>query len=448
MRVRFIHVADLHLGYQQYNLEVRADDFARAYFAMVEHAIEVKADFVLIAGDLFHKANPDAWSLKQATAGLQQLRSANIPAVAIEGNHDAPHVHRHLSWLEYLCDQELLSLLDVDRAPNGYRSLVPFDLESRRGSYLDLAGVRVYGMKYYGVSTARILEELHEEIEAGESRYTVLMLHAGLQGQVPHLHGGLTPSELEPLRGRVDYLALGHIHKRLMDDWIFNPGSTEINSMEEIDWPHGFFEVEVDTDAAPKHTVHAVDTPTLRAFRRISVSADGVGSLEEFIARAEERISAERAIPERAVIELHLGGVAEFRRQEVPLERLKTAVETRFSPLLVRVRNALVPPGVLPQRRGERVSREELEREIVEQLVRQHAEHRERAADWARLILDVKNMAVEKDLPASIADHIQARVKAMSGFSPSTEGELDPGALQPIAVGSEPGDGQVALEEL
>ena len=105
MRVRFIHVADLHLGYQQYNLEVRADDFARAYFAMVEHAIEVKADFVLIAGDLFHKSNPDAWSLKQATAGLQQLRSANIPAVAIEGNHDAPHVHRHLSWLEYLCDQ-------------------------------------------------------------------------------------------------------------------------------------------------------------------------------------------------------------------------------------------------------------------------------------------------------------------------------------------------------
>jgi DNA repair exonuclease SbcCD nuclease subunit len=445
MQVRFIHAADLHLGYEQYNLQARFNDFAKAYFAMVEHAVAVQADFVLIAGDLFHKAHTDAWTLKQATAGLEQLRRAGVPVVAIEGNHDAQHMRKHLSWMEFLCDQDLLTLLDLDRAPNGYRSFVPFDPTTRRGSYLDLAGVRIYGMKYYGVSTARILDELSGEIEPGEGGYTGLLLHAGLQGQVPHLHGGLTPAELEPLRGRVDYLALGHIHKRLMkDEWVFNPGSTEVNSMEEMDWPHGFFQVEVDTEKNPPHTVRPVETPTLRPFRRISVGAEGINSLEEFVARAEDRIAAARSIPERAVVELHLGGVAEFRRQDVPLERLKTEIETRFSPLAVRVRNALVPPGVLPQRRGERVSRQELEREIVEQLVRQHAEHRDRAAAWARLILDVKNMAVEKDLAASIADHIQAAIRAMPGAETSAETGTE--AAEPVALLAELGEGQLALE--
>jgi DNA repair exonuclease SbcCD nuclease subunit len=107
MRFRFIHAADIHLGYEQYNLPARADDFARAHFGMVEHAVSVGADFVLIAGDLFHRANADAWTLKQATHGLNLLRQAKIPVVAIEGNHDAQHYRKNLSWLEYLCDQDL-----------------------------------------------------------------------------------------------------------------------------------------------------------------------------------------------------------------------------------------------------------------------------------------------------------------------------------------------------
>ena len=85
--------------------------------------------------------------------------------------------------------------------------------------------------------TGHVIEELHEDIEPGPDGYTILMMHAGLEGQVPHLHGGLTHGQIEPLHRSVDYLALGHIHKRLLNeyDWVFNPGSTETNSMEEIE---------------------------------------------------------------------------------------------------------------------------------------------------------------------------------------------------------------------
>jgi DNA repair protein SbcD/Mre11 len=419
VRARFVHAADLHLGYEQYNLLKRADDFAKAYLAVVEHTIESRADFLLLAGDLFHRASADAWMLKQAIFGLELLRAASIPVVAVEGNHDAQFVRKNLSWMELLCDQGLLHLLNIHIAPNGHKSLAPWDAEERRGSYLDLAGVRIYGMKYYGAATARHLEEIRDEIEPGA--YTILMLHAGMEGQVPHLHGGLTHGQVEPLHQHIDYLALGHIHKRLQTEWIFNPGSTETNSMEELEWPHGFFDVSVDTDSPDKHSVHAIETPTLRPFHRVLASAEGRGSVEEFVAHVEETIAESAGIAKGAVIELVLAGVAEFRRQDVPLERLKGAVELRHQPLLARVRNALVPPGVVSVRHAEHTPRAELEREIVEMLVSQQAAYRHRSDAWARLVLDVKNMSVEEQPAANIVDHVQ---RGLKDLYPSPPGPL------------------------
>ena len=86
MQFRFIHAADIHLGHEQYGLAKRSDDFARAYLEMVHYAADNRVDFVLIAGDLFHHARADAWTLKQAIAGLSILREAGIPVLVVEGN--------------------------------------------------------------------------------------------------------------------------------------------------------------------------------------------------------------------------------------------------------------------------------------------------------------------------------------------------------------------------
>lgn len=204
--------------------------------------------------------------------------------------------------------------------------------------------------------------------------------------------------------------------------------------MEELEWPHGYFDVQVDTTRFPKHTVTPIETPTLRPFRRISVGAEESASVEEFVACVEEKIGATHGVPEGAVIELHLGGVASFRRQDVPIEQLKGIVETRFSPLTVRLRNNLVPPGMVTVRNQERLSRSELERQVVEHLVYQHAEYRDQAVAWARMILDVKNMAAEKDLPASIADHVRAVLRQVERTEgPSTDAEVE----EPLPVGGD-----------
>ena len=60
MKAQFLHFADCHIGYRQYNSRERFNDFGRAFIYIVNAAIEAKVDFVVLAGDLFEKRGIDA----------------------------------------------------------------------------------------------------------------------------------------------------------------------------------------------------------------------------------------------------------------------------------------------------------------------------------------------------------------------------------------------------
>jgi hypothetical protein len=93
----------------------------------------------------------------------------------------------------------------------------------------------------------------------------------------------------------------------------------------------------------------------------------------------------------------------------------------------------------------EHLSRSELERQIVEHLVYQNADYRDTAAAWARIILDVKNMAMESDLPANIADHIRRflsdQQSAVSDQPSTVSGQQSAFSDQQSAISSQPAAG-------
>src|SRR5579885_1006772 len=112
MRASFIHIADTHLGYEQYGIRERFNDFSRAFWDIMQEAAERPVDFVLIERDLFHKRAIDARTLIHATEGLKLLKEREIPVLAIEGNHDRSYFREGVSWLQFLCHQNYLTLLD------------------------------------------------------------------------------------------------------------------------------------------------------------------------------------------------------------------------------------------------------------------------------------------------------------------------------------------------
>jgi DNA repair protein SbcD/Mre11 len=410
---RFIHAADIHLGFEQYGLAERQDDFYKAFLSVVEAARTEAVDVVLIAGDLLHKAGQsDARALLQATTALEELRQVEIPVIAIEGNHEMQQAAEGVSFPQYLNSVGLIYLLDFQSNQFGDIQLVPWNPDSREGTYIDVAGARVYGLRYVGAQTGRILDEI-ANLVADDGNFTIMMLHAGLEGEVPHMHGGLRMAQLLPLKGRVDYMALGHVHKKLeRDGWIYNPGSTETCSMEETgpDWPHGFFIVDTDGRGVPAQvTFHSTE---VRPFARVFVAVEHAKSGDDVMRLVETALDERHDLAEGSVIEVSLAGVTHLNRHEVPEDRVRAAVDARCNPLTVRIRYSVTPTGVGIDKSLER-TRQELEREVVEQLMRQHPGYRGHASAWASVALDVMGMVRESRPPATIVEYVEDRRRAI-----------------------------------
>lgn len=76
--MKFIHVSDVHLGIKPDEgkpwSEKRAQDIWDSFAEVIGAAVELKPDFLLISGDLFH-----AQPLKKRTSGSQLSFQQNTP---------------------------------------------------------------------------------------------------------------------------------------------------------------------------------------------------------------------------------------------------------------------------------------------------------------------------------------------------------------------------------
>jgi DNA repair exonuclease SbcCD nuclease subunit len=416
MKCKFLHLSDVHLGYQQYNHKERFNDFGRAFLHVLDQAIAERVDFVILGGDLFQKRAIDPPTLVQAMEGLDRVKEAGIPVAAVEGNHEHAHYRDVFSWMEFLADRGYLVLLNPT-IQEGKVILSPWD--GVQGAYLDLAGgVRIYGVKYYGASTPRVVEGLIEALGGTDHRdleYRILMLHAGLEGVLPNYSAVLTHGQVAPLHAYVDYLALGHIHKPFeREDWIYNPGSPETCSVDEVAWPErGYYLVEVDTDQTPKHRARLIRNPR-RAFLRLALNVDSCASPTALYAAAERCVKAEagRHAGSQPVVELALEGVLAFHHHELDVKQLESIVQAALDPLLVRIANRSVPTEY-EVGGDEAKPRAELEREVIEDLVERDARYRPSATDWTDVILDVKRMVLEGTSPAGIVEYLETAVRNM-----------------------------------
>lgn len=422
MKFKFLHLSDVHLGYQQYNHKGRFNDFGHAFLHIVDQAITERVEAVILAGDLFQKRSIDPPTLIQAIEGLSRLKATGIPVAAVEGNHERAHYRDVFSWMDFLADRGYLALLNPTSFNEGKPMLTPWD--GQDGAYIDLAEghVRIYGLKYYGASTGRVVESLVEalpEMDHSNVEYVILVMHAGLEGVLPHYSATLTHSQLAPLRDYVDYLALGHIHKPFeRDDWIYNPGSPETCSMAEVAWPdRGYYLVEVDTEQASahpsgqpdisKHRARRVCNPR-RPFLRLSLTVDTYENPDALYTATEQHVKREATgydTDTQPVVELILEGVLPFDRHELDTKRCEVIVQDAFNPLFARITNRTVP-NEYEVSGDESKSHAELEREVIEDLLERDARYRPTAAGWASAILDVKRMVLEGTSPEAIVEYL------------------------------------------
>ncbi|MFB6310122.1 MAG: DNA double-strand break repair protein Mre11 [Salinirussus sp.] len=209
---RVLHTGDTHLGYRQYHVPERREDFLGAFRQVAADAVDDDVDAVVHAGDLFHDRRPALPDIMGAIDVLRTLSDAGIPFLAVVGNHESK---RSAQWLDLFEALGLATRLGAEPVTIG-----------------DLA---IYGLDFVPRSQR---DELDLAFEPHATEHAALVTHGLFQ---PFDHGEWDIRELlAAMSVEVDAVLLGDNHKPGIEQinepsstWVTYCGSTERASADE-----------------------------------------------------------------------------------------------------------------------------------------------------------------------------------------------------------------------
>lgn len=414
--MKFLHISDVHLGCTRYQLAESPRDFFDAWIDVLHrYAVDEKVDFVLMCGDFFHKRNVPPETMNYAVAGLSLLRDHGIPVVTIEGNHDQKHNDSEFSWLRSLANWNLVHLLEPSNSEEGM-TYEPWS--DGKGGYIDIGRARIFGSHWYGASANWAIPMLTKAI--GENRrdgaFHILMLHTDVEGHQTHPIPALSIAALKELKSVIDYVGLGHTHMHYeIDNWAFNPGSIEVTNISEYRETRGVFVVEFDE----QNNVNArhVQDYRQRPFQRIVFDVTNYSDPKELTEAVLEKCRgnarvAEEGIPS-PIVEITFRGQLGFPNSVLELKRIRDEVQKMTSALCVRIKNQSVPVEyAVAADLEEDVSRERLERRVVEDLVSRDKRFKSRAGEMSDAVIGAKRLALSEEPPESIIEFISQKIAA------------------------------------
>ncbi len=232
--VHVLHFADAHIDIANYGrhdpesgLPLRVVDFLRSLDQIVETGVAQPVDLVIFAGDAYKDRNPQPTFQREWGRRIMRLSQAGIPTILLVGNHDVspasgrahtlhefgtlavPHIHV-ADRIKLLGPDELGAPAQVITVPWVSRS----QLMSRQ---------EMAGQTADEVMTAveeRVTHLIMSLIEQADPDLPlILTAHASVQGAVYGSERAVMLGQELVLGGRIvndnrlDYVALGHIHK-------------------------------------------------------------------------------------------------------------------------------------------------------------------------------------------------------------------------------------------
>jgi exonuclease SbcD len=221
--MRIIAVSDLHLGRTIRQVSLIEDQRFALMKSIVPLIKEKKADVLLIAGDIFDTYNPSNEAMALYDEFLNAVHALGTKIIAIGGNHDSPmRVEHH---------QKLLS-------DSGYYVSASYDGALKKVTLTDEYGpVNFYLMPYLTPADVKAVEK--EKVSSGtdfdeairialgrekidSQERNVLLAHQAVMGATrdfsdirPLLMMGANDYIRLDAFDAFDYVALGHIHKKI-----------------------------------------------------------------------------------------------------------------------------------------------------------------------------------------------------------------------------------------
>ena len=323
-------------------------DFDDAFKELVDKTIELKPDFMIIAGDLFHQPRPSNVTLENTIRCFKRLKDAGIPVLTVDGSHDS--------------------------APNTITGTILYPLDSA-GLIHHLprhAGAcwRKQGCCYvYGIPNFHNRHKTQEALpkfmaenppEPDEGLCNIFVFHGGLDlpnVRPPYIEADILPDELP---NGFNYYAAGHIHEQFQGKFktgtLAYSGCTETADYREAKYQKGFFHVTVNEkgeitsepmalESSRKFIVLEQDFPGLPSAKITELAAQNVkendcegaiiipilkGTLPAEASRAEVDIGKIRSAAEKALL---VHPIVQLKETAVSDEVARSIFENEFKDL-------------------------------------------------------------------------------------------------------------------
>ncbi len=364
MTLKILATADIHVGRRPSKVGDAEDaarfSCARAWLAIVQRAIALEVDLVMLAGDVVDHANRFFEATGPLEDGLARLAEAGIPTYAVAGNHD---------W---------------DVLPRIVEAIGPeyFRLLGRQGRWEEAVyrrggreRLRIHGWSFPAATFDRSPLSGYNLSTAGELP-VVGLLHGDLDARASR-YGPLSRSELEA--HHVSLWVLGHVHAARLERSeaaaLLYPGSPQAMDPGETG-RHGPWLIEVQS----RGRLRARQLPMSKVrYDLLPVDLTGVATREDF--------------------ETHLAAAAGDRAMELAdgddrVEYISLRIVlTGRTPLCSRLDDLAAPVAEQFERRRERVTAriETVRNETLPAIeLKELAAKRDPTGALARLILDLR----------------------------------------------------------
>ena len=227
--IKFVHTADLHLGsvfekasFGNAAAKIRRDEMFKTFEHIVELAISLKKDFILICGDLFEEKYCTTFDIHRVFDVLKQVK--NIQVIIAAGNHDL----LSNTYRQYIGKYPNVHIFSSDK------------IEKKEFAEHNTV---VYGLSWD--KSAYFSEPDFSNVELDQSKINILMLHADTVTNSTYM-----PININKISALgFDYIALGHIHQaQQVAPRAYYPGCPEALDFKELG-AHGIYCISLDKTA-------------------------------------------------------------------------------------------------------------------------------------------------------------------------------------------------------
>ena len=254
--MKFIHIADVHFDIPMISLrgnrefiKKRRIEQKQAFRDVIQLAKKEKADCLFISGDLFEQKFVENNTIEYIISNFQLI--PNVSIFISPGNHD-PYIkdspYETFEWPDNVTifknDYGMISLEDCD----------------------------IYGVGFENYEEdLDVIKDINIE---DESKINILVTHGTLNGAM-HKYHDIKERDLK----KFDYVALGHIHEKKVDDSrIIYPGSLISCGFDEPG-EHGFVKGEITKD---KCEIEFVST-NCKEYKRVEIDISNFNNFSEVI---------------------------------------------------------------------------------------------------------------------------------------------------------------------